>query len=82
MSVNPRKSASAWVDPDDGPEWSDAMLSRAELAEGEKILRPATGTLRGRGRPRVASPKRKSPFDSIKMYSPVSRAPAQVGRTE
>ena len=59
MSVKPGKSASAWVDPDDAPEWSEEMLSRAEIAEGGKVLRPATGTVRGRGRPRVEAPKRQ-----------------------
>lgn len=57
MNVKPAKSASTWIDPDDAPEWSDAMLSRAELAEGGKVLRPVTGTVRGRGRPRVDAPK-------------------------
>ena len=59
MSGKPEKSASAWVDSDDAPEWSDAQFSRAELAEGGKVLRPATGTVRGRGRPRVEAPKRQ-----------------------
>ena len=59
MSVKPGKSVSAWVDPDDAPEWSDAMFSRAELAEGGEVLRPAAGTVRGRGRPRVEAPKRQ-----------------------
>jgi len=59
MSVKPGKSASAWVDPDDAPEWSDAMFSRAELAESGEVLRPAAWTVRGRGRPRVEAPKRQ-----------------------
>ena len=32
-----------WVDPDDGPEWTDDMVARAEIREGDKIIR--------RGRP-------------------------------
>lgn len=59
MNVKPGKSVSTWVDPDDAPEWSDAMLARAELAEGGKVLRPAAGTVRGRGRPRAEAPKRQ-----------------------
>lgn len=59
MNVKPGKSVSTWVDLDDAPEWSDAMLDRAELAEGGKVLRPATGTVRGRGRPRSEAPKRQ-----------------------
>jgi uncharacterized protein (DUF4415 family) len=35
------------------------MFSRAELGEGGKVLRPATGTVRGRGRPRIEKPKRQ-----------------------
>jgi len=59
MNAKPGKSASAWVDPDDAPEWSDEMFARAEVAEGGKVLRPASGTVRGRGRPRVEAPKRQ-----------------------
>ena len=33
----------AWVDPDDAPEWTDEMVARAEISEGDKIIR--------RGRP-------------------------------
>jgi uncharacterized protein (DUF4415 family) len=32
-----------WVDPDDAPEWTDDMVARAEIREGDKIIR--------RGRP-------------------------------
>lgn len=59
MTAKPAKSESAWVDPDDAPEWSDEMFDRAELAENGKVLRAATGTVRGRGRPRVEAPKRQ-----------------------
>lgn len=59
MIAKPAKSESAWVDPDDAPEWSDEMFDRAELAEAGEILRTATGTVRGRGRPRVEAPKRQ-----------------------
>jgi uncharacterized protein (DUF4415 family) len=31
------------VDPDDAPEWTDDMIARAEIREGDKIIR--------RGRP-------------------------------
>ncbi|MDR4308018.1 BrnA antitoxin family protein [Chelatococcus sambhunathii] len=47
-------------DPDDGPEWTDAQLARAELAENGDVIRPASGTLkRGPGRPRIANPKKQ-----------------------
>ncbi len=32
-----------WVDPDDAPEWTDDMVARAEIREGDRIIR--------RGRP-------------------------------
>ena len=59
MNEKHAKSGSTWVDTDDAPQWSDAMFARAELADGGKILRPAAGTVRGRGRPRVDQPKRQ-----------------------
>ena len=58
MTVKPEESAAVWSDPDDAPEWSDAMLDRAELADGERVIRPAAGTVtRGRGRPPSRDPK-------------------------
>ena len=39
-SSNRRKP---WVDPDDAPEWTDDMIARAEIREGDRIIR--------RGRP-------------------------------
>lgn len=39
-------------------EWTKAQLARAELAEGDKVLREASGTLtRPRGRPKKAKTK-------------------------
>lgn len=29
-----------WVDPDDGPEWTDEMIANAEIREGDKVIRP------------------------------------------
>ncbi len=29
-----------WVDPDDGLEWTDEMFERAEIREGDKVIRP------------------------------------------
>lgn len=56
MTVKPEESAAAWSDPDDAPEWSDAMLGRAELADGDRVVRPAAGTVT-RGRPPSRAPK-------------------------
>lgn len=33
------------VDPDEAPEWPDEVWDRAEIALGDKVIRPATGTL-------------------------------------
>jgi uncharacterized protein (DUF4415 family) len=57
MSGKPKKSGIDWVDPDDAPEWTEDMFERAEFAVGGKVLRPATGTVRGPGRPRAEKPK-------------------------
>jgi uncharacterized protein (DUF4415 family) len=40
-----------WVDPDDVPEWTDEMLERADLLDGDKVIR------RGKGRPKLAATK-------------------------
>lgn len=49
-----RKSASgetSWVDPDDAPPLTRAFFERADLYEGERLIK--------RGRPRLPSPKRQ-----------------------
>jgi uncharacterized protein (DUF4415 family) len=49
MSEKSKSSSSSssrrkpWVDPDDAPEWTDDMIARAEIREGDRIIR--------RGRP-------------------------------
>lgn len=42
-------SEAPWKDPDDAPEWSDAIFDQADLMQGEKLVR--------RGRPRSENPK-------------------------
>lgn len=59
MTANEKKSSALWSDPDDAPAWSDEVFARAELREGEHILRAATGTLMRRGRPKLANPKQQ-----------------------
>lgn len=59
MSGKKRNSSQGWVDPDDAPEWTDEMFDRAAIYEGGKLIRPATGTLTRRGRPKLANPKRQ-----------------------
>ncbi|HEX3887472.1 MAG TPA: BrnA antitoxin family protein [Phenylobacterium sp.] len=59
MSGNEKDTSSSWVDPDDAPEWTDEVFERAAIYHGEKLIRPATGTLTKPGRPRLANPKRQ-----------------------
>jgi len=48
----------AWVDPDDAPELTDDFFARAQIAIGDKVIRPAQGTLtKGPGRPKKANAK-------------------------
>jgi hypothetical protein len=42
-SANSNASESNWADPDDAPEWTEAMFDRAEIRIGDTIIR--------RGRP-------------------------------
>ncbi len=51
MSENKAGSASTWVDPDDAPEWTQAMFEGAEVRVGEQVIRP--GAWRTAGRPPV-----------------------------
>jgi uncharacterized protein (DUF4415 family) len=43
MAKNTRAARKRWVDPDDAPEWTEEMVARAEISEGDRIIR--------RGRP-------------------------------
>lgn len=59
MPMNDETSSSSWSDPDDAPPWTAETFERAELRDGDKVVRSATGTLTKRGRPRVDHPKRQ-----------------------
>lgn len=59
MTENSNATQPGWNDPDDAPEWSDEALARAELRDGDKVLREASGTLTKRGRPPLENPKRQ-----------------------
>ena len=58
MSVNKKPLPPAWAD-DDLPEWTPDQWDRAEIRIGDKIIRPAQGTLTKRGRPKLDNPKRQ-----------------------
>lgn len=58
----PKKSPAAeepWIDPDDAPEWTEEMFRRAAIYHGDKLIRPARGTLTKPGRPKSADPKQQ-----------------------
>jgi uncharacterized protein (DUF4415 family) len=44
---------------DDAPPWTDEMFDRAEIRHGDVVIRPATGTVTKRGRPKLETPKRQ-----------------------
>lgn len=50
MTEKNLSGAPAWVDPDDAPELTEAFFDRAEIRQGEKVVR--------KGRPRSANPKK------------------------
>ena len=58
MSANRSLSIPDWDD-DDIPEWTEDQWDRAEIRIGDKIIRPAQGTLTKRGRPKLDNPKRQ-----------------------
>ena len=50
---------SDWVDPDDAPILTAEIAARAEVREGGKVIRPATGTLTRMGRPPLGGAAKK-----------------------
>lgn len=58
MSVNKGPLPPGWDD-DDAPEWTEEMFRRAEVWEGDRLIRPASGTLTRRGRPKSDQPKQQ-----------------------
>jgi uncharacterized protein (DUF4415 family) len=59
MTASVKDTSPGWTDPDDAPEWSDDVVERAALYDGDKLIRPAQGTLTRRGRPKLDNPKRQ-----------------------
>ena len=49
MPRKKKSGAAAWTDPDDAPPLTDAFFDRAEIRNGDRIVR--------RGRPPLPSPK-------------------------
>lgn len=59
MPENKSNMESSWIDPDDAPEWTEDQFARAEIRIGDRIIRPANGTLTRPGRPKSESPKKQ-----------------------
>lgn len=59
MNESKEKSEKHWIDPDDAPEWTDDQFDRAAIWDGNKLVRPADGTLTKPGRPKLANPKQQ-----------------------
>ena len=49
MPKKKKSGAAAWIDPDDAPKLTDKFFDRAEIRQGDRIVR--------RGRPTLSSPK-------------------------
>jgi uncharacterized protein (DUF4415 family) len=50
MPKKKKSGAAAWVDPDDAPRLTDKFFDRAEIRQGNRVVR--------RGRPPLLNPKR------------------------
>ena len=57
--MNDKPTKTPWVDPDDSPEWTAEAFERAEVRDGDRLVRPASGTLTKRGRPKLDRPKKQ-----------------------
>ncbi len=58
MTESKSPTPAEWDD-DDLPEWTDDMFARAEFRIGNRLIRPATGTLTKPGRPKSDNPKQQ-----------------------
>jgi uncharacterized protein (DUF4415 family) len=50
---------SDWIDPDDSPPLTKDFFQRAEVREGGKVVREATGTFTKMGRPPLGTAAKK-----------------------
>ena len=58
MSKNEKSTTPKWTDPDDAPRLTRELAAQGEVRDGDEVVRPASGTLTGRGRPRLDAPKK------------------------
>jgi uncharacterized protein (DUF4415 family) len=60
MNKSTKIEAEPWADPDDDDVvWTEEMFRRAAIYHGDKLIRPASGTLTKPGRPPSANPKKQ-----------------------
>jgi uncharacterized protein (DUF4415 family) len=60
MNENTKPASAHWTDPDDEyVEWTEEMFRKAAVYKGNKLVRPATGTLKSIGRPPLPNPKQQ-----------------------
>jgi uncharacterized protein (DUF4415 family) len=59
MEENERDIMRRLLEEDDAPAWSDDVFKRAELRKNDAVIRPASGTLTRRGRPKLENPKQQ-----------------------
>ncbi len=50
MAKNTRAMRKPWVDPDDAPEWTEEMVARAEISDGDRIIRRGRPPLGGKAK--------------------------------
>jgi uncharacterized protein (DUF4415 family) len=50
---------SDWIDPEDAPALTKDFFDRAQVQEGGKVVRAATGTLMRKGRPPLGEAAKK-----------------------
>ena len=49
MKTKPASGGETWTDEDDAPKLTKTFFARAEIREGDKVVRPARGVLSPRG---------------------------------
>ncbi|MDM8009817.1 MAG: BrnA antitoxin family protein [Parasphingorhabdus sp.] len=59
MNKKSKEIVEPWLGPDDDIEWTDDQFDRAAIWDGNKLVRPADGTLTKPRRPKLKNPKQK-----------------------
>jgi len=59
MNKNDDDTRRRLLEEDEAPPWTTEMFDRAEIRQGDVLIRPATGTVTRRGRPKLENPKRQ-----------------------